>query len=129
TDQFLADKDAEGVGRVVGTKLTGLGNVLDALDAERLRHLVVFTSVSGIYGNLRQADYALANEALSRFVCAWKARRPDRHATALAWGPWAGGMATPGVQKLFVQHGVPLLARDTGTGYFTEQMSPEHAAD
>ncbi|NUP39882.1 MAG: acyltransferase domain-containing protein [Streptomyces sp.] len=128
-DQFLADKDAEGVGRVVGTKLTGLGNVLDALDAERLRHLVVFTSVSGIYGNLRQADYALANEALSRFVCAWKARRPDRHATALAWGPWVGGMATPGVQKLFVQHGVPLLARDTGTGYFTEQMSPEHAAD
>ncbi|MGY0055759.1 SDR family NAD(P)-dependent oxidoreductase [Streptomyces sp. LZ34] len=128
-DQFLAEKEAEGVGRVVGTKLTGLGNVLDALDAEHLRHLVVFTSVSGIYGNLRQADYALANEALSRFACAWKARHPGRHVTALAWGPWAGGMATPGVQKLFMQHGVPLLARDVGTGYFTEQMSPEHAAD
>lgn len=128
-DQFLADKDPESVGRVLATKLTGLGNVLDALDAERLRHLVAFTSVSGIYGNLRQADYSLANEALSRFVCAWKARHPGRHATALAWGPWAGGMATPGVQKLFMQHGVPMLARDTGTGYFTEQMSPEHAAD
>ncbi|MDX3224950.1 polyketide synthase [Streptomyces sp. ME19-01-6] len=128
-DQFLADKEADGVGRVVGTKLTGLGNVLAALDAEHLRRLVVFTSVSGIYGNLRQADYALANEALSRFACAWKARHPGRHVTALAWGPWAGGMATPGVQKLFMQHGVPLLARDAGTGYFTEQMSPDRAAD
>ena len=128
-DQFLADKDAEGVGRVVGTKLTGLGNVLDALDTERLRRLVVFTSVSGIYGNLRQADYALANEALSRFACAWKAKHPGRQVTAMAWGPWVGGMATPGVQRIFMQYGVPLLARDVGTGYFTEQMTPEHAAD
>ena len=121
-DQFLADKRPEDVQRVVSVKLTGLGHVLDVLDPDRLRRLVVFTSVSGIYGNMRQADYAMANEALSRFACAWKARHGACRVTALAWGPWAGGMANAGVQKLFMEYGVPLLTRETGAGYFTEQM-------
>jgi acyl transferase domain-containing protein len=128
-DQFLADKGPEDIARVVSAKLTGLDNVLTALDPERLRHLVLFTSVSGIHGNARQTDYSMANEALNRFACAWKARYPVCRVAALAWGPWAGGMASPGAQEIFVQHGVPLLTRETGTGYFVEQMSPGHADD
>jgi NAD(P)-dependent dehydrogenase (short-subunit alcohol dehydrogenase family) len=128
-DQFLADKDADDIARVMSAKLTGLDNVLTVLDPQRLRHLVVFTSVSGVHGNARQTDYATANEALNRFACAWKARHPQCRVGALAWGPWTGGMATPAVQEMFIQHGVPLLTRQTGTGFFTEQMSPKHAED
>jgi malonyl CoA-acyl carrier protein transacylase len=129
SDKFLADKTAADVAGVLSAKLTGLDNVLAVLDPRRLRHLVLFTSVSGIHGNARQSDYALANESLGRFACAWKARHPQVRVAALAFGPWTGGMATPAVQEMFLQHGVPLLTREAGTGYFVEQLGPNHADD
>ncbi|MFF7687633.1 SDR family NAD(P)-dependent oxidoreductase [Streptomyces syringium] len=128
-DQPLRDKSAQDVARVVGTKLTGLTNVLDCLPADRLRHLVVFTSVSGVYGNGRQTDYAMANEALNRFACAWKAGHPDCRVAALAWGPWRGGMASEQAQELFLQMGLPLLSREEGRAYFVEQMTAGHSDD
>ncbi|MCT9093803.1 SDR family NAD(P)-dependent oxidoreductase [Streptomyces sp. ASQP_92] len=95
-DKPLPLKTPQDVARVVNTKLTGLLNVLAALPDENLRHLVVFTSVSGIYGNGRQTDYAMANEALNRFACAWQTRHPSCEVSAMAWGPWQGGMASDG---------------------------------
>ncbi|MEV0374845.1 beta-ketoacyl synthase N-terminal-like domain-containing protein [Streptomyces sp. NPDC050636] len=127
-DSPLADKTLESVARVVGTKLSGLHNVLDNVDRSQLRHLVVFSSVSGIWGNVRQSDYALANEAVNRYACAFKAAHPACRVTPVAWGPWAGGMAAP-VQEIFLQQGIPVLARDVGCEYFTAQMRPDHSAD
>ncbi|WP_443043586.1 SDR family NAD(P)-dependent oxidoreductase [Streptomyces sp. GS7] len=128
-DQPLAVKDARGIERVVDTKLAGLQHVLAALPAERIRHLIVFTSVSGIYGNGRQTDYAMANEALNRFACAWKAAHPDTRVAALAWGPWRGGMASERAQELFQQLGVPLLSREEGCTYFVDQLTASYADD
>ncbi len=128
-DRPLAAKDAQGIGRVVDTKLSGLQHVLAALPAEQLRHLIVFTSVSGIYGNGRQTDYAMANEALNRFACAWKAAHPSARVSALAWGPWRGGMASERAQELFEQLGVPMLTRAEGCAYFVEQLTASHADD
>ncbi|MFE1772783.1 SDR family NAD(P)-dependent oxidoreductase [Streptomyces sp. NPDC059008] len=128
-DQPLAVKEARGIERVVDTKLSGLQHVLAALPAERLHHLIVFTSVSGIYGNGRQTDYAMANEALNRFACAWKAAHPGTRVAALAWGPWRGGMASERAQELFQQLGVPLLSREEGCRYFVDQLTAAHADD
>ncbi|UNO44384.1 SDR family NAD(P)-dependent oxidoreductase [Streptomyces sp. MST-110588] len=128
-DQPLADKTPQDVERVIGTKLTGLHLVLSSLPADRLRHLVLFTSVSGIYGNGRQTDYAAANEALNRFACAWKAAHPTTRVAALAWGPWRGGMASGHAQELFQRLGVPLLTREEGCAHFTGQFAPERSAD
>ncbi|AEW99513.1 SDR family NAD(P)-dependent oxidoreductase [Streptantibioticus cattleyicolor] len=128
-DQPLAAKRPRDVERVVATKLTGLLNVADVLPAERLRHLVLFTSVSGVFGNGRQTDYAMANEALNRFACAWKAARPGTRVAALAWGPWRGGMATEHTQDLFRRLGVPVLSREEGCAYFTEQFAAERGDD
>ncbi|MEW2576450.1 beta-ketoacyl synthase N-terminal-like domain-containing protein [Streptomyces syringium] len=127
-DSPLGDKTSDSVARVIGTKLSGLHHVLDALDRARLRHLVVFSSVSGIWGNYRQSDYALANEAVNRYACAVKAAHPTRRVTSIAWGPWAGGMAAP-VQEIYRQQGVPVLARDVGCDYFLGQMRPAGSAD
>ena len=49
-----------------GTKLTGLANLLGALDVTQLRHVVLFSSLAGFHGNAAQTDYAMANEALSK---------------------------------------------------------------
>ncbi|SER96007.1 type I polyketide synthase [Streptomyces qinglanensis] len=128
-DQPLPEKTPQDIERVVATKLTGLANVLEALDADRLRRLILFTSVSGIHGNGRQTDYAMANESLNRLACAWKAARPDVHVAALAWGPWQGGMATEHTQEFFRQLGVPLLSREEGCASFLEQFSPRLRQD
>ncbi|GGY01236.1 type I polyketide synthase [Streptomyces hiroshimensis] len=127
-DSPLADKTPGSIARVIGTKLSGLHHVLTALDVSRLRHLVVFSSVSGIWGNVRQSDYALANEAVNRYACAFKAAHPTCRVASIAWGPWAGGMAAP-VQEIFRQQGVPVLARDAGCAYFLDQMRPGRSAD
>ncbi|MEU4796983.1 SDR family NAD(P)-dependent oxidoreductase [Streptomyces sp. NPDC023327] len=128
-DQPLAEKKPQDIARVVGTKLAGLANVLAALEPENLRHLVVFTSVAGIYGNGRQTDYAMANEALNRFACAWKKEHPHTRVAAMAWGPWRGGMASKRTQELFTQLGVPLLDREKGCAYFVQQMAPARSDD
>ncbi|MDA3648382.1 SDR family NAD(P)-dependent oxidoreductase [Saccharopolyspora indica] len=128
-DAHLADKTGEEIHRVFSTKLTGLRAVLDALDADSLHHLVLFTSVAGLLGNAGQADYAAANEALCRFAASWKRQRPDCHVTAIDWGAWDGGMVTPELRDLFHARGVRLLPPEAGARAFVEQFGEEHADD
>jgi acyl transferase domain-containing protein len=125
-DQWLKDKTAATVARVFGPKLAGLDAVLRAVDAERLRHLVIFSSVVALNGNLRQSDYSTANDALNKFACAWKARHPRCRVSALAFGPWKGGMANDSIQEVFEQQGIPLLTREHGTALFAEQLGTDH---
>ncbi|MFI8944873.1 SDR family NAD(P)-dependent oxidoreductase [Streptomyces syringium] len=120
-DRPLAEMTAESTAPVIGTKLSGLQHLLDALGPERLRHLVVFASVAGLWGNVRQADYALANEGMIRHVCATQAAYPALRAVPLVWGPWEGGMAEA-VHRLYAQAGVPVLSREAGTTYFRDLM-------
>jgi len=123
-DRALAEVTPESVAAVVDTKLSGLCNVLEALDPDRLRHLVLFSSVAGIWGNVRQGDYALANEALNRFGCAFQAAHPDCRVLPIAWGPWSGGMGSA-VQQVFTDIGVPVLSREEGCAHFLAHMAPE----
>ncbi|MGV9664287.1 beta-ketoacyl synthase N-terminal-like domain-containing protein [Nocardia niigatensis] len=120
-DSLVPDKTAESIGRVLGPKLAGLAAVLEA--AGDVRHLVLFTSVAGLFGNTGQADYAAANEALGRFAVSWGAQDPDRRVTALDWGAWDGGMVTPELREHFRSRGVPLLAPAAGAAAFTAQFS------
>ncbi len=87
-DGLVRDKKAGDVDRVLATKLTGLRNVLGALDADAVRHVVLFSSVAGFFGNRGQSDYAMANEALNRWACALRARAPRARVTSVNWGAW-----------------------------------------
>ncbi|MFC5723978.1 SDR family NAD(P)-dependent oxidoreductase [Streptomyces gamaensis] len=127
-DRPLSQMTEESIAPVIGTKLSGLYHVLGALDPGRLRHLVVFSSVSGLWGNVRQADYALANEALTRAARALRAAHPGLRATSMVWGPWEGGMADR-VHRLMEAAGVPVLSRETGTAHFRACAGPDAGAD
>ncbi|SHH04218.1 type I polyketide synthase [Streptoalloteichus hindustanus] len=126
-DAGLPRKNATDVERVLGVKLTGLRNVLSALDQERLRHLVLFGSAAGWFGNPGQADYAAANAALNRLACAWRARRPGCRVTAVNWGPWDGGMVEPWARAGFALRGVPLLPREAGVERFLAEFDAEES--
>ncbi|MFF0612910.1 SDR family NAD(P)-dependent oxidoreductase [Nocardia tengchongensis] len=128
-DALLPDKTIEQIDRVFAPKLRGLAAVLDAVDAERLRHLVVFTSIAGLLGNPGQADYAAANEALARFVASWRHRHPERHGIAIDWAAWDGGMVTAELRALFTARGVPLLDPATGARAFANEFAAAHRDD
>ncbi|MFC9436943.1 beta-ketoacyl synthase N-terminal-like domain-containing protein [Nocardia sp. NPDC057030] len=126
-DSMITDKTAESIGRVLEPKIAGLAAVLAALG--ELRHLVLFTSVAGLFGNAGQADYAAANEALSRFAVSWRRHQPDCHVTAIDWGAWDGGMVTPALRGHFLARGIALLDPEIGAAAFAEQFTADHRED
>jgi hypothetical protein len=126
---MIVAKTPEEVRAVLAVKLDGLRNVLAGVDADRLRHLVLFSSVAGFFGNEGQVDYAMANSALNTLAVDWKGRHPESHVTAINWGAWAGGMVTPQLELLFAERGVGLIPLDVGAAMFAEQFTPEHLSD
>lgn len=122
-DALLPDKTASDIRRVFGPKLAGLRHLLEALSGAPLRHVVLFSSVAGIFGNPGQADYAVANEALNRWAVSLSASDPRLRATAIAWSAWDGGMVTPELRDVFLTRGVSLLAPADGAQAFVEQFA------
>ncbi|MFE5812830.1 SDR family NAD(P)-dependent oxidoreductase, partial [Streptomyces sp. NPDC056479] len=128
-DQLIANKKASEIERVFAPKLAGLRTVAEALDADRLRHVVLFSSVAGFFGNRGQSDYAMANEVLNAWASSFKQRHPATRVTSLNWGAWDSGMVSPEIKAVFRERGITLIPVDTGARLFTEQFAHERAAD
>jgi acyl carrier protein len=123
-DKRLEDKSLEQFDRVVDTKLRGLLALLEATALDPLRFIALFSSVAGRFGNVGQADYAMANEAMSKLAqCEQQRRGAACLVKSYAWGPWDGGMVTPALQKLFEERGVSLLSLEAGARFFVEELS------
>ncbi len=114
-DKPIHRKQAEDFERVVGVKVDGFANLLEAVERERLRAVVLFTSVAGFYGNVGQTDYAAANSILDRAAHRLQRELPQARVLALDWGPWAGGMVKPELRRLFEARGIPLIPIRAGT--------------
>ncbi|MFG2791825.1 SDR family NAD(P)-dependent oxidoreductase [Streptomyces sp. NPDC048419] len=128
-DQLIANKKASEIERVFAPKLAGLRTVADALDAENLRHVVLFSSVAGFFGNRGQSDYAMANEVLNAWASSFRQRHPAARVTSLNWGAWDSGMVSPEIKAVFKERGIVLIPVGTGAGLFTEQFDAERAGD
>ncbi len=128
-DQLIAAKKASEIERVFAAKLGGLRSVIDALPADGLKHVVLFTSVAGFFGNRGQSDYAMANEALNAFASSWKRRHPGARVSALNWGAWDSGMVSPQIKAVFTARGIPLIPVEVGTRMFADQFAPERGHD
>ncbi|MEV4314046.1 SDR family NAD(P)-dependent oxidoreductase [Actinocrispum sp. NPDC049592] len=119
-DKVIKNKQADDVRRVLKPKLEGLSAVLQAVDVRQLRHIVLFSSVAGFFGNHGQADYAMANEALNRMAAVLKRQYLDAQVTSINWGAWDGGMVTPQLAKMFTERGVPLISVPEGVRHFLD---------
>ncbi|WP_322982904.1 SDR family NAD(P)-dependent oxidoreductase [Streptomyces sp. S584] len=129
-DRLIADKTGDEIDRVLGTKIVGLGNVLDAVRGSAdLRHLVFFSSVAGFFGNRGQSDYAVANEALNRLAVRLRQELPSARVTSVNWGAWDGGMVTDDLRRMFASRGVALVPVATGAGMFAEQFTAARGQD
>ncbi|MEV4319524.1 SDR family NAD(P)-dependent oxidoreductase [Actinocrispum sp. NPDC049592] len=129
SDALLTARRPGSAMTVLRTKILGLRALLDALGEAPIRHVVLFTSVAGLFGNVGQADYAAANEALCRVAASLKHRWPSRHITAIDWGAWEGGMVTPELREVFQQRGVDLVSLDAGAKVFADQFTAGRTDD
>jgi KR domain len=122
-DAPLSTQTEEQFDLVFGTKVDGLRHLLASTRDDPIELLILFSSVAGRFGNSGQAAYAMANEVLSAVAASERGRRGPRCLVrALAWGPWAGGMVTPALGRLFEKAGVRLLALEDGAAAFGREV-------
>ena len=122
-DRLILDKKPEQFDRVFDTKVAGLEALLQSLQEDSLRYLVLFSSVSARFGNLGQVDYAMANEVLNKTARRIQTRLPDCRVVAVNWGPWDGGMVSPSLKREFTRRGVSLIPLETGAGCLLYEMA------
>jgi NAD(P)-dependent dehydrogenase (short-subunit alcohol dehydrogenase family)/acyl carrier protein len=122
-DRLIEDKTDEQFLSVYGTKVRGLDHLLTNLDKEGLKLLALFSSSSGRYGRKGQVDYAAANEVLNKLAQAHASQWPTTRVLALNWGPWNGGMVSPGLARLFTEEGVGLIPLEDGAQYFLQELA------
>ena len=119
-DRKLEQKTAADFQQVFGTKLHGLRGLWQVLDPSQLRHILLFSSAAGFFGNAGQSDYAIANESLNQVAHQLQQQLTDCRVVAYNWGPWDGGMVTPGLRALFEDRGVQVITPEVGAQAFVD---------
>ena len=107
----------------MATKAGAAHTLAERLRPDGLRFMVLFSSVSGRFGNRGQADYAAASEVLGKLAHELDRRWPAR-VVAIDWGPWrSAGMVSPLLEQEFARRGVALIGLDQGCRMLEEELS------
>jgi NAD(P)-dependent dehydrogenase (short-subunit alcohol dehydrogenase family) len=120
-DKLLRDKTPESFDRVFGTKVDGALTLARKLDPERSKFLALFASITSQYGNRGQADYAAANEVLSKLACDLDRRWPGR-VVSIAWGPWAEVGMVADLEKHLAARGLQLIQPEVGAEFAVDEV-------
>lgn len=121
-DKLIENKTQKDFESVYAAKVQGLENLLNAIPASQLQALVLFSSVAGFYGNVGQADYAIANEILNKSAHMIKQQYPQIRVVSINWGPWDAGMVTPELKAYFAEHNVKVIPVDVGAHMLIEEL-------
>ncbi|MEZ0298362.1 MAG: SDR family NAD(P)-dependent oxidoreductase, partial [Candidatus Methylacidiphilales bacterium] len=121
-DKRIEEKTTAQFNTVFDTKAGGLRFLLEATAADPLKAIVFFSSVSGRFGRRGQIDYSMANEVLNKVAQSETRRRPHCRVVSLNWGPWEGGMVTPGLRREFEKEGVGLIPLVEGARAFVAEF-------
>jgi NAD(P)-dependent dehydrogenase (short-subunit alcohol dehydrogenase family) len=120
-DRLVRDKTPESFDRVFDTKVVSARILTERLRPERLRFCVFFASVASRFGNKGQADYAAANEVLSKLALELDRRWPVR-VVSIAWGPWSDIGMVADLEKHLVQRGLRLVSPEEGPALLVEEL-------
>jgi len=122
-DRLLRDKTRDSFDRVFDTKVGGARALVHHL-RDGIRWVVFFSSVSGVFGNRGQVDYAAANDALDHLAWHLARRRPDTRVLSVNWGPWADtGMISPELEREYARRGVGLIEPDQGIRSLLDELA------
>ncbi|MBO9607941.1 MAG: SDR family NAD(P)-dependent oxidoreductase [Paenibacillaceae bacterium] len=126
-DKRIIDKQDEAFQRVFSTKVNGFKSMLEVVNQDELKLVVIFSSVAAREGNAGQCDYAMANEVLNKMAHRLhvdsKRNRTNLVVKSLNWGPWDGGMVTPALRRHFLAQGIPLIPEAAGAALFADETT------
>ena len=121
-DSKIWNKDINSFKRVFDTKYKGLNNIMDFVDKDKLKYLVMFSSVAGYFGNDGQMDYSAGNEYLDKYACYLRVKYPNCRSLAINWGAWDGGMMDYIYRKTLTERGYILIPLEVGANYFANEF-------
>jgi polyketide-type polyunsaturated fatty acid synthase PfaA len=124
-DKFIEQKTLAEFDAVYSTKIDGLISMLSCTQQEKVKHLVLFSSAAGFYGNPGQSDYAIANDILNKSAYRFKALNPSAQVLSFNWGPWDGGMVTPELKRMFNDRGVYIIPLDAGAQLLVSELAAD----
>jgi NAD(P)-dependent dehydrogenase (short-subunit alcohol dehydrogenase family) len=120
-DRLVRDKTLEGFHSVFATKVDAARTLLAVTPPDTA--IVFFGSVSGVFGNRGQVDYAAANDALDELAEVAAASRSGR-VVSIDWGPWAGrGMVSPELEREYARRGIGLIRTEEGTQALLDELA------
>jgi acyl transferase domain-containing protein len=122
-DKFIEQKTLAEFDAVYRTKIDGLLSLLSVCQPENIKHLVLFSSAAGFYGNPGQSDYSIANDILNKTAYRFKAQHPNAKVLSFNWGPWDGGMVTPELKRMFNARGVYIIPLDAGAKLLASELN------
>ncbi|MBU2970962.1 SDR family NAD(P)-dependent oxidoreductase [Pseudoalteromonas sp. C2R02] len=122
-DKFIEQKTLAEFDAVYRTKIDGLTSLLSVTEQSNIKHLVLFSSAAGFYGNPGQSDYSIANDILNKTAYRFKALNPQAQVLSFNWGPWDGGMVTPELKRMFDARGVYIIPLDAGAQLLVSELA------
>ena len=121
-DKKITKKTLADFNSVHDTKVLGLEAILTSLGDRKLKHLILFSSISGFWGNQGQTDYSLANEILNKFAHRYKIEHPHCLVRSFNWGPWDSGMVTTSIKSLYEKLDIDIIPVDVGVDILVEEL-------
>ena len=128
-DGFLLRKQAEEFEEVLSPKVKGVVNLDEASLEQELELFVLFSSISGAFGNVGQADYAAANGFLDEYAAyrnrlAQEGKRQGR-TISINWPLWADGGMQMGAARMgeMQRHGFIPLSTQSGIAAFYQAIA------
>jgi NAD(P)-dependent dehydrogenase (short-subunit alcohol dehydrogenase family)/acyl carrier protein len=120
-DKLMRHKTVESFERVFGTKLSAARILVEKL-RDDVKLVVMFSSISGAFGNRGQADYAAAGDALDKLAWALQRKIAGR-VISIDWGPWGGaGMVSPELEREYARRGIGLIDPDLGVAALLAEL-------
>jgi enediyne polyketide synthase len=116
TPQLIGALDTATFKRTLAPKLHGVRNLLAAVEPERLRLFITFSSIIARVGLPGEADYGTANEWMTAFTEDFQARYPQCRCLALEWSVWSNiGMGERlGRMESLIQQGIMPIPPEVG---------------
>ncbi len=129
SDRRIERKTIQDFEAVYTPKVDGLRNLLKIAPPKQLDFLVLFSSIVGFFGNIGQADYAMANEVLNKAAYQIKRDNPTCHVVSIDWGPWDSGMVTPELKRAFAARDMAVIPTDAGAEMLVKEITTPYAVD
>jgi enediyne polyketide synthase len=87
---LIENLNATSLSEALAPKIRGAQNLLAAINPDRLRLFITFSSIIARTGLPGEAHYGLANEWLTRLTENWQTTHPHCRCLAVEWSVWSG---------------------------------------